>query len=138
MGPALGTITIAATDGPRITVSVADTGCGIPESDIPHIFERFYKVDKSRNEGGTGLGLSIAKYIMDLLGESITVESEVGRGTRFAFTLKKYEKNAIALGPPAPWDEPPPALEADVPADLRDARYEVLPPPEKHQKRKKR
>ncbi len=136
--PAGGTITIAASDGPRINVSVADTGCGIPENDIPHIFERFYKVDKSRNEGGTGLGLSIAKYIIDMLGETILVESELGRGTCFTFTLKKYEKNAIALGPPAPWDEPPPTLDVDVPKDLRDARYEVLPPPEKHQKRKKR
>jgi signal transduction histidine kinase len=53
-----------------------------------HIFERFYKTDKSRREGGTGLGLSIAKQIVDKLGESIFVESTAGEGTSFHFTLK--------------------------------------------------
>ena len=95
-----GTITLSGVlTGSDILVSVTDTGCGISEADLPHVFERFYKTDKSRKEGGTGLGLSIAKQIMDQLGESIYVESKIGEGTSFHFTLKKYVSNAIALGP---------------------------------------
>ena len=95
-----GTITVGvepAQEGMMITVS--DTGCGIPEADIPHIFERFYKVDKSRGSTGTGLGLSIAQFIIDKLGEKITVRSQLGKGTCFAFSVKRYVSNAIALGP---------------------------------------
>lgn len=99
--PEGGSITISAaqTTGDRILVSVTDTGCGIAPEDLPHIFERFFKTDKSRREGGTGLGLSIAKQIIDKLGESIFVESTSGQGTSFHFTLKQYISNAIALGP---------------------------------------
>lgn len=99
--PEGGSITISAaeTAGDRILVTVADTGCGISADDLPQIFERFYKTDKSRREGGTGLGLSIAKQIVDRLGENIFVESEENKGTSFHFTLKKYVSNAIALGP---------------------------------------
>lgn len=97
--PEGGSIEISAISGSCIIVSVTDTGCGIPEEELKHLFERFYKVDKSRKDGGTGLGLSIAKQIIERLGEQITVESEVGKGTRFSFTLKKYVSNAIALGP---------------------------------------
>ena len=93
------TISAASTTGDRILVSVTDTGCGIASEDLPHIFERFFKTDKSRREGGTGLGLSIAKQIIDKLGENIFVESTAGEGTSFHFTLKKYISNAIALGP---------------------------------------
>ena len=95
-----GTITVGvepAQEGMMITVS--DTGCGIPEADLPHIFERFYKVDKSRGSTGTGLGLSIAQFIIDKLGEKITVRSQLGKGTCFAFSVKRYVSNAIALGP---------------------------------------
>lgn len=95
-----GTVRISAhQDTSDIHVSVWDSGCGISPEDMVHIFERFYKTDKSRKEGGTGLGLSIAKQIMDKLGEQITVESQVGHWTRFTFTVKKYVSNAIALGP---------------------------------------
>ncbi len=97
--PRGGTITLRVRNGDRLYVSVEDTGCGIPREDLPHIFERFYKVDKSRKEGGTGLGLSIALSIVEKLGESLDVKSNVGEGTRFTFTLKKFVKNAIALGP---------------------------------------
>jgi len=97
--PEGGTITIRAEDGPRVNITVEDTGCGIPIEDQPHVFERFYKVDKSRKEGGTGLGLSIAKFIIDKLGESIMLESIPGEGASFRFTLKKYVNNAIPLGP---------------------------------------
>lgn len=95
-----GTIRIGAhQDCNDVHVSVWDSGCGIAPEDMVHVFERFYKTDKSRKEGGTGLGLSIAKQIMDKLDEQITVQSEVGKWTCFTFTVKKYVSNAIALGP---------------------------------------
>lgn len=97
--PEGGSITISLRNGRRMLVSVKDTGCGIPPEDLPHIFERFYKVDKSRKEGGTGLGLSIAQYVMEKLGETITVDSRLGEGTCFTFTVKRYVINAIQLGP---------------------------------------
>lgn len=98
--PEGGTITIGMCNAKdAIVLTVTDTGCGISKEDLPHIFERFYKVDKSRGEGGTGLGLSIAHFIMEKLGESITVESEPGKGTHFIMTVKRYVRNAIALGP---------------------------------------
>ena len=84
--PENGTVSIALKDG---TVTIEDTGIGMAESDLVHIFERFYKADKSRDRalGGNGLGLSIAKKILDLHGFSITVQSELGKGTRFTVRL---------------------------------------------------
>jgi two-component system phosphate regulon sensor histidine kinase PhoR len=73
----------------RTEISVRDNGPGIPEADIPHIFERFYRVDKgrSREKGGTGLGLSIVKHIVQLHGGQVWVESKLGQGTAFHFSL---------------------------------------------------
>lgn len=70
-----------------LEVSVIDTGIGIAQKDIPYVFDRFYKVDKSRNSNGTGIGLSIAYEIIKHLDENIYVESEVGRGAKFTFTI---------------------------------------------------
>lgn len=76
-------------------ISVQDTGIGIPEESISRIFERFYRVDKSRSRqsGGTGLGLSIVKHIAQLYGIIISVESEVGKGSKF--TLSIDEANIV-------------------------------------------
>ncbi len=70
-------------------IKVEDTGRGIPEKDLPHIFERFYRVDKARSRelGGTGLGLAIAKEIIESHGGSINVESEFGKFTRFTIKI---------------------------------------------------
>jgi signal transduction histidine kinase len=72
-----------------VCVEVEDTGPGIPEDDLPHIFERFYRVEKSRDreQGGAGLGLAIAKTILELHGRTLEVESTVGEGTTFRFSL---------------------------------------------------
>jgi len=73
----------------RVTVSVQDTGPGIPAEDLPRIFERFYRVDKARSRelGGTGLGLAIVKHIVEAHGGSVAVESRPGAGSTFRFTL---------------------------------------------------
>jgi two-component system phosphate regulon sensor histidine kinase PhoR len=80
---------IAVADGGYVVVTVSDTGIGIPQADQPRIFERFYRVDaaRSREVGGTGLGLSIARHIVESHGGRIWVESEVGQGSRFRFSL---------------------------------------------------
>ncbi|KPU43740.1 sensor histidine kinase YycG [Oxobacter pfennigii] len=78
-------------EGDAVRISIEDSGLGIPKEDIPYIWDRFYKVDKSRTNknSGTGLGLSIAKNIIELHGQHIWVESEQNKGTRFEFTMKK-------------------------------------------------
>jgi two-component system phosphate regulon sensor histidine kinase PhoR len=87
-----GKVTVSARDeGLVVRISVADTGCGIAPEHLSRIFERFYRVDKdrSREMGGTGLGLAIVKHIVEAHGSKVDVESEVGKGSAFSFSLKK-------------------------------------------------
>jgi signal transduction histidine kinase len=76
-------------DGEEVVLAVRDTGVGIPTRDLPRVFERFYRVDRarSRETGGTGLGLSIVKHVVENHGGRISVQSELGRGTRFEVRL---------------------------------------------------
>lgn len=87
-----GSVLIGYRDlGKAVELSVSDAGKGIAEQHIPRIFERFYRVDKerSRSLGGTGLGLAIVKHIVEAHGSQIMVQSQVGLGSRFSFSLQK-------------------------------------------------
>jgi signal transduction histidine kinase len=84
---------VASASDEWIEVSVRDTGSGIAAKDLPHVFERFYRADKSRSRatGGAGLGLAIARQLVEAHGGRIEVESKVGHGTQFTFTLPVAE-----------------------------------------------
>jgi two-component system phosphate regulon sensor histidine kinase PhoR len=86
-----GKVTVSATrDGTRIQVIVSDEGAGIEPVHLPRLFERFYRVDegRTREKGGAGLGLAIVKHLVDVMGGEITVESELGKGTKFIVSLR--------------------------------------------------
>jgi signal transduction histidine kinase len=90
--PPGGRITVEASEQhEHVLLSVADTGPGLPEAELPHIFERFYRVDKARarGRGGAGLGLAIAKWLVEAQGGIIKAESKEGRGARFVVALPK-------------------------------------------------
>ena len=83
----------ASREVDEITVAVADTGPGIPADALPHVFDRMYRMDPSRDRatGGSGLGLTIARQLVEAHGGRIWVESEVGVGSRFGFDLPLEE-----------------------------------------------
>ncbi|HYH11349.1 MAG TPA: HAMP domain-containing sensor histidine kinase, partial [Thermomicrobiales bacterium] len=89
--------TVRATSrlaGDRVELEVADTGVGIDSRHLPHIFERFYRVDEARTSGGSGLGLAIARQIVEQHGGSISVASELGRGSVFTVSLPVESRGA--------------------------------------------
>ena len=90
-----GSITVSMKSvGGWVELSVADTGSGIPPEDLPYIFDEFRQVESEEEKReGTGLGLSNAKKLVELLGGTISVESEVGKGTQFTLRLTDYEEN---------------------------------------------
>jgi len=86
--PSGGKVTLRTEcNGDSVFVSVTDTGIGISKQDVPHIFERFFKADRSRSTSGTGLGLAIAKHVVQAHGGKIWVRSEDGKGSTFSFSL---------------------------------------------------
>jgi len=101
-------------DGGRVTVGanpigddmveiyVQDTGLGIPNEDLPRLFERFYRVDKARSRelGGTGLGLAIVKHLVRSQGGEVRVESEPNVGSRFSFTVPVQDTGQPETGVP--------------------------------------
>jgi two-component system, OmpR family, phosphate regulon sensor histidine kinase PhoR len=89
----------AETRNDEVTLTVSDTGIGIPQSDQPRIFERFYRVDaaRSREAGGTGLGLAIAKHLIEAHGGRIWVESEVGFGSKFHVSVPIFDTERATL-----------------------------------------
>lgn len=103
-----GSVTVVSERaGDVVTIHIEDTGSGIAPSDLPRVFERLYRADKSRSRkiDGTGLGLAIVKHLVQAHGGEVSATSEVGRGSRFTFTLLASE-----APPPAHQDRPDPAL----------------------------
>ncbi|MEW6034617.1 MAG: ATP-binding protein [Chloroflexota bacterium] len=92
--PSGGSIIISARElDCQVEVAVADTGEGIPPEDLPNIFERFYRADRARSRatGGSGLGLTIAKRLVEAHGGKVEVQSELGKGSRFSFTVPRAQ-----------------------------------------------
>jgi two-component system, OmpR family, phosphate regulon sensor histidine kinase PhoR len=93
----------AEANDEEVIFIVSDTGIGIPQADQPRIFERFYRVDaaRSREVGGTGLGLAIAKHLVEVHGGRIWVESEVGQGSQFHFSVPLFDPERAISRPAA-------------------------------------
>ena len=120
----------ADAEGERVSVRVIDQGAGIPAADLPYVFERFYRVDKtrSRQAGGTGLGLSIVKQIVDLHQGRVEMESEPGKGTTVTVSLPAWPAVRVERASPAARadgiapPEPPEPVPEPRPTDPRLSR----------------
>jgi two-component system phosphate regulon sensor histidine kinase PhoR len=97
------TVRASSLGDERARVSVEDTGPGIEARHLPRLFERFYRVDtgRSRQLGGTGLGLAIVKHMAEAMGAKVSVESEVGKGTRFHVDIPRAPPRRTSI-PPVP------------------------------------
>lgn len=128
-----GSITVDVTgDDSSVSVSVHDTGFGIPKEDIPHLFQKFYRVDNSdtREIGGTGLGLYLCRRLAEAMGGTITVESEYGHGSTFTLKLPRLDSET-AVDELEQTAEQAPATESTAPAisDVTAAPSQTLQPP---------
>lgn len=105
-------VVTAEAQGSTLRLVVEDTGAGIPEDQLPFIFDKFRQVDGSsrRRVGGTGLGLAIVKEVTHILGGTVSVTSTLGRGSRFTVVLPGAIVNDVETKPPAPVDVPPPDI----------------------------
>jgi two-component system phosphate regulon sensor histidine kinase PhoR len=104
--------------GDQVVVSVSDTGVGIAAADLPRIFERFYKADRSRSGGGTGLGLAIAKHTVQAHGGQVWAESIEGAGSTFYFSLPARAESSPVEPAPAPGAQnAPPTSQVAAPDD---------------------
>ncbi|MFW6056959.1 MAG: sensor histidine kinase [Chloroflexota bacterium] len=93
--PPGGRVSVSAeSDDHNVTITITDTGIGIAEDDLPRIFERFYKADKSRSNRGTGLGLAIARHVIEAHGGTIRAKSREGSGSVFVFNLPLRHANS--------------------------------------------
>jgi signal transduction histidine kinase/HPt (histidine-containing phosphotransfer) domain-containing protein/ActR/RegA family two-component response regulator len=120
------TVAVEAAAGKnRLAFTIADTGIGIPQDAIPLLFRKFSQLDSTiaRRFGGTGLGLAICKRLIDIMGGSVTVASEVGRGTTFTFTIDYVPTSPAAVE--TEWGQRP-LLKVAAPADVCRKRLRVL------------
>jgi signal transduction histidine kinase len=111
--PEGGSVSVRLEESPsELRFVVSDTGIGIPPSDLAHIFERFYRVDKSRSSagGGAGIGLAVVKSLIEQSGGAVGAESTVGKGTTVWFTLPVGPRPPVS--PPPPADRASPSLSA--------------------------
>ncbi|MGH2558723.1 MAG: sensor histidine kinase [Thermomicrobiales bacterium] len=107
--PEGGSVTvIVRANGQAVELAIADNGLGIAEDHLPHIFDRFYRVDQARTTGGAGLGLAIARQIADQHGGAITVASQPGRGSTFTLTLPAGGADTGPFTAAPQTDHPPP------------------------------
>lgn len=104
------------TEKDLVTISVRDDGPGIDQDHLKRIFERFYRVEQSRNraKGGSGLGLAIVKHILELHGSKVQVISKLNKGTTFSFKLKKYSGEPLPDGNPSDLRREPPVGQLHV------------------------
>jgi len=88
-----GRVAVSVKDqGDEVSVSISDNGVGIPKEELPHIFDKFYKVERPAEQvGGIGMGLALVKSIVEAHGGKVEIESEVGKGSKFSFTLPKQQ-----------------------------------------------